>query len=209
MKRTRTPEEILAAVEDPSLDEALDAEMERVLAMTPEQRHAELAAAGFDVKELHAEADVWAEKMKHTAVEDRKKDLVTEARAKSLRPPPRRRPAAVLLAATLGAATVGGAALAYVHWGAAPSPVTAPSAPPSTPTAPTPPPSALPVAARAAKYRERALAACQGHMWQPCLEDLDRARELDPAGESDPAVQAARQEAERWLTPEEKPERLK
>ena len=195
MSRKRTPEEILASIEEPSLDE----EMDRVLAMTPEQRRAELEAAGFDLNELHAEADAWHEKMKQAGVEERKKDLVTEARAKSLRPVSRRRPVVVgLLAAALGAAAVGGAAFAYVHWREAPPP--APSPPP--PTVPEPPPSSLPIAVRATTLRRQGLDACAGHMWQRCVEDLDQARELDPAGDADDAVQSARQEAAKWLGPD-------
>ena len=50
---TRTPEEILAAIEE----QAADDEMESVLAMTPEQRRDELRAAGFDLDAGDAEAD--------------------------------------------------------------------------------------------------------------------------------------------------------
>jgi len=49
----RTPEETLAAIEE----QAADDEMEEVLAMTPEERRAELRAAGFDLAAGDAQAD--------------------------------------------------------------------------------------------------------------------------------------------------------
>jgi hypothetical protein len=45
---------------------------------------------------------------------------------------------------------------------------------------------------RAAKLREEAYAACAKRVWTACESKLDEARRLDPAGESDPRVIAAR-----------------
>ena len=49
----RTPEETLAAIES----QAADDDMDEVLAMTPEERDRELAAAGFDLAAVDAKAD--------------------------------------------------------------------------------------------------------------------------------------------------------
>jgi hypothetical protein len=56
----RNPEDVRKDIEDADLD----AEMERVLAMTPEQRRGELEAAGVDLAEVHAKADALYEKMR-------------------------------------------------------------------------------------------------------------------------------------------------
>ncbi len=43
--------------------------------------------------------------------------------------------------------------------------------------------------------RGEAFRACMNNKWQECLDGLDAARELDPAGENDPVVAAARSDA--------------
>jgi DNA-directed RNA polymerase specialized sigma24 family protein len=45
---------------------------------------------------------------------------------------------------------------------------------------------------RAAPLREAALAACGARGWAACLDGLDRAKEIDPAGEGDERVESAR-----------------
>lgn len=57
----------------------------------------------------------------------------------------------------------------------------------SIPLPPTPDP---------AELRTRALELCHERRYEPCLEGLNRARRIDPAGEKDPKVIQARQEAE-------------
>jgi len=47
----------------------------------------------------------------------------------------------------------------------------------------------------AARLRGEAFTACDAGRWQACEDGLDRAKKLDPAGESDPRVQAAREQA--------------
>jgi hypothetical protein len=49
----RNPEDVLKDIEDSEVDDEID----RVLAMTPEERRKELEAAGFDINEIHAQAD--------------------------------------------------------------------------------------------------------------------------------------------------------
>jgi len=52
---------------------------------------------------------------------------------------------------------------------------------------------------RAAKIREDAYAACADWLWAKCRRTLDEAQKLDPAGEQDPRVQAARDAVRRAL----------
>lgn len=52
---------------------------------------------------------------------------------------------------------------------------------------------------RARALRADAFAECERGAWQPCLDGLDRARGLDPVGEGDPAVGAAREKAQAGL----------
>ena len=53
---------------------------------------------------------------------------------------------------------------------------------------------------RAEPLRRRALERCASAEWRPCVEGLDEARRLDPAGDARPDVQQARQAAGRALT---------
>jgi hypothetical protein len=53
----RNPEDVLKDIEDSEVDDKIDQEIDRVLAMTPEERRKELEAAGFDINEVHAQAD--------------------------------------------------------------------------------------------------------------------------------------------------------
>jgi hypothetical protein len=162
MSTKRSPEEILKSIDEPDVDD----ELERVLAMTPEERRAELEAAGVDVQELHARAEAWSQKAKGHAVEHRKKGPVDEGRAPSLHPARSRRVYALLAATSLAAVAVAVAIYAYVVGSTSPEP-----APPALPTpsgsttAPEPPPSSLPIAMQAAAYRRQGLAACGGHLW--------------------------------------------
>jgi DNA-directed RNA polymerase specialized sigma24 family protein len=52
---------------------------------------------------------------------------------------------------------------------------------------------------RAAAYRTLASHACEDAEWKKCVDDLDRARWLDPEGDRDPKVDALRAEAARGL----------
>src|ERR1700722_11050632 len=203
MTSKRTPEEILKAIEEPSLDD----EIERVMAMTPDERRAELEAAGFDMNELHAEADAFGAQMKQDVVEDRKREVLAEARARSLRPPRSRQRMVLLLAAAIGTVAVAGGVLATGVGSPSPGPG---SSRPETPASPAPSPARLPlpVAARAREFRRRGLAECAKTAWQECLDDLNRARDLEPGGEDDPEVLKARNAAEDALE-DKKPPPLK
>lgn len=56
-------------------------------------------------------------------------------------------------------------------------------------------------AEQARKLREAGLSACRAGEWKPCIDDLDRAKELDPAGDTASEIQEARVGATRALTP--------
>jgi hypothetical protein len=59
----RTASERWAALEALTTEDEIDAEMEAVLAMTPEQRRKELETAGFDMKKVAADADALFERI--------------------------------------------------------------------------------------------------------------------------------------------------
>jgi DNA-directed RNA polymerase specialized sigma24 family protein len=79
-----------------------------------------------------------------------------------------------------------------------PSPSVAPSAPLLPPL--TPVPQATPEE-RAAELRRDAFEKCAAHLWQDCIDGLDGARRLDPAGDLAPSVQERRAAAQRALAP--------
>jgi DNA-directed RNA polymerase specialized sigma24 family protein len=96
------------------------------------------------------------------------------------------------------------------------APLPAPSTAPRTPPAPVPGPSSpllppLPYAPpqdpdrsmqeRAAELRHDALDRCAAKAWLECLRGLDEAKQLDPAADAEPAVQAARKQATDALAP--------
>jgi DNA-directed RNA polymerase specialized sigma24 family protein len=54
---------------------------------------------------------------------------------------------------------------------------------------------------RAAEMRHDALDKCAAGRWQDCLDGLDDAQRLDPAGDTTPEVRAQRRAAQRALTP--------
>jgi DNA-directed RNA polymerase specialized sigma24 family protein len=81
------------------------------------------------------------------------------------------------------------------------APLPSPSALPTqeplpVPTAPEPTPEM-----RAAELRDDALRKCDAEAWQECLDGLDAAKALDPAGDNDSRVGAARARAKAALAP--------
>ena len=105
-----TPRDVLKGIEQSDFDD----EMDRVLAMTPEQRRQELAAAGYDPAEVHAQADAVHAKMVRAALDDRAKRLETDARVRSMRPKAKPRPLVLWVAAGATAAVAGGVVYAMV-----------------------------------------------------------------------------------------------
>jgi hypothetical protein len=97
-------------------------------------------------------------------------------------PVKRPRPVAIVAAVALGALGVAalanrGAIEAYLRGGEAIGPDTTWTA-----------------QRKAWAIRAEALAACDARRWVACTQKLDEAMQLDPAGESDPRVLAARRE---------------
>jgi len=62
-------------------------------------------------------------------------------------------------------------------------------------------------AEQARRLREGAMVACRAGEWKPCVDDLDRAKVIDPAGDSASEVQEARVGAARALNPAPTPSR--
>lgn len=197
MTSNRTPEEILKAIEDSAFDE----EHDRVMAMTPEQRRAELQGAGFDMEELHAEADAWAARMKQEPDDAPSPEVpvlavaaVAQAAVRRAAERHRRRrpvPLVAWLAAAATATVVGGALYAALH--RTPGPTIGPV--PPEPTSPAPLPSAVPDLVAAIELRRLAAAACDAQQWSACLTHLDEARAVDPDGDATPSVKTLRDRA--------------
>jgi hypothetical protein len=197
MTSKRTPEEILTAIEDSAFDE----ELERVTAMTPEQRRAELEGAGFDVEELHVEADAWADRMNQKPDDAPSPEVpvlavaaVAQAAVRHAAERDRRRrpvPLVAWLAAAATATVVGGALYATLH--RTPGPAIGPV--PPEPTTPAPLPSAVPDLVAAVELRRLAAVACNAQQWSACLARLDEARAVDPDGDGATPVKTLRDRA--------------
>ena len=158
----RSPSEVWAALEE----DALDDEMEAVLAMSPEERRRELRGAGFDLEKVHAQADA-------LGAEPARPKLVAVLRPKRWR---------LAVVVPLAAALAAGIALLVTS--------VLPPAPVATHHPDSPP------AVRAAALRQEAHAACQARTWSTCLDKLNEARALDPSGDQAPDVQMLRRSAE-------------
>jgi hypothetical protein len=157
----RSASELWEALED----QAMDDEMEAVLAMTPEERRQELRAAGFDLERVNAHADALGAAPTPPA-------QVTVPRPKRLR---------VAVVLPLAAAIASGAAV-IVRVATSPVYVAAPRP-------------ADPAIVRAEALRQEAREACGAQSWQACLDKLNEARALDPGGDEAPEVQALRRAA--------------
>jgi DNA-directed RNA polymerase specialized sigma24 family protein len=107
-----------------------------------------------------------------------------------------------ILAGLLVIAVLVAAALRKKDLPIAPLPAPSELLPPAP--VPTPIPQATPEE-RAAELRRDALDKCAAQQWRECLDGLDSARDLDPAGDDDPNVQSERRAAEdalKALTPQ-------
>jgi DNA-directed RNA polymerase specialized sigma24 family protein len=62
-------------------------------------------------------------------------------------------------------------------------------------------PHTVPLDPRAEPVRRQALERCDKGEWKECLEGLDAAKSLDPAGDARPEVQRARQASDKALSP--------
>jgi hypothetical protein len=188
----RTPEEILDALDD----EEADDEMDRVLAMSGDERRREIEAAGADVDALHDRADEVYSEIGNAAVAPAGR-LLRAAR------PRREARIVLLLAAAFGALVVTGIerrelVALFEH---EPAPIKPDlQEPQKTPKPPTP-------AERAEALRNEAFDSCGDGLWAECARKLDAAKQLDPAGESDLRVQGARKAVRDGLNPEEERKR--
>ncbi|HEY5146015.1 MAG TPA: hypothetical protein VII82_04580 [Polyangiaceae bacterium] len=160
-----------------ALDEAtMDAELEAVLAMSPEERRRALEEAGFDIEKVHAQADaLHAEAARQAPVA-----VPPAAPAAAVAAPRPKRPRALVVVPTVLAMAAGVALV--VKLATPPPPVG--SAPPQDPNV-----------VRAEAIRRTARDACQAQHWQVCIIELNEAKALDPEGDEEPDVQALRREA--------------
>ncbi len=189
----RTPEEILESIEEATIDD----EIERVLAMSPEEKQRELEAAGYDMAELDAQADALYARMQGGAAKQapaadhdgEEAPRSASAWVTGAPPPPVKRAAVgrwtTLLAAALTLAVVGG--LFYAK-----DVIDRRDARRNEAT-----PDAGGTMTSARQIRAHALDACNRGSWQECLDGLGAARAMDPAGDADPQVQAAWEAARR------------
>jgi hypothetical protein len=147
-----------------------EAEADRILGLSDEELDKELAAEGVDPEAVRERGKAFAEKLmqQHAPGEPEK-----------VRPLRRR-------GSARGSAMVwiSGAALAAASVAAVIS---------TQPPPPRPPAAGAP--ADAVGLRRRAADDCAAGRWSACLEDLNRAEELDPDGAKDPGVVRLKREA--------------
>lgn len=155
--------------------QASEDEMDRILALGDAELDAELASAGFDPT---------AERAKGARMAER-------ARGKVVPLPAARRPSRLVWLMAAGFALLAGAVAAtqgpaVVAWlkGGPPEPIRPANEPPRP----------LSPHEIAEKARDAAEKACAEELWGRCIDRLDEAREIDPAGESEERVQKLRQD---------------
>ncbi len=71
------------------------------------------------------------------------------------------------------------------------------------------PPPVAPKVAEAGEIRKKALEDCARGAHKPCLDGLDKAKDLDPAGDTRPEIQKAREAAQKALEEEEQIQKQK
>jgi hypothetical protein len=209
----RSPEQILDALDAWDQDDAIDAEMERILARTPEERENDLRAAGIDVEAERTKAREWREKAARGEIpaiaklaqpaavalpapsSQAKQPQYEPASAIPVKPasivgktrvPMHVRWAALLAAATVGL-IVGALAMPVAEM------VRGPDISPYADKA------GSPMGASAytvAELRRMSFEACDAQRWDACLWGLDLARKRDPDGDKDARVREYRQRAE-------------
>jgi hypothetical protein len=193
----RSPEQILDAIDAWDQDDAIDAEMERVLALAPEERERELLAAGVDVEAERAKAREWREKAaggdRPAAPEELQPEKIALAASPNAAQPP------------IAALPRGRARLSRGWWASRGGMVAAAAlaAAGLLVLARHEPPVGsghhddgqqheLTSRDRAEALRQKAYAACDKRAWAECRALLDDAKGLDPAGEADSRVKKSR-----------------
>jgi hypothetical protein len=188
----RGPEALWSALEAQAAeDDAIDASMREVTAMSDAALDGELEEAGFEPGELASRAtalhgDAVRRASGHLVVTRRQGSVATELRAERAAAERRKQvvPASLLIAFGAAAAVTGIVVYETMRTRA---PQQAPSAVPSAP------PDARLVAAR--HLRQRASEACESGFMRECLVLLDTAKAEDPAGDEAPDVKALRAKA--------------
>jgi hypothetical protein len=199
----RSPQQVLDAIDAWDEDDAIDTEMERVLAQTAEERENDLRAAGVDVEAERAKAREWREKAaggKLPAVAEEPQRAAIAAsppHGAATRPRVIGGGAAARGASEaqprgwwwsrggmVAAAALAAAVLLVVAWPHSPDVVSQPR--PHDDGQPTP-------RDRADALREKAYAACDRKAWEECKALLDEAKGLDPGGEADARVKGNRE----------------
>jgi hypothetical protein len=169
-----------------------DEELDRLDAMSDEEMMAELRAEGRDEAWIPSAASLMAGAEKHLAKQAEQAELSplvgpadAAPRTVSMIRATESSRAMWLAAAAAVLLVVGGAA--FVERGAIVAWIKGPPAPvpiePDREVAPPPTPREL-----AEKARDEAERACATGLWGRCYTRLNQARELDPAGESEPRV---------------------
>jgi hypothetical protein len=158
------------------VDEAGEDEIDRASSVSAAQADADLAAAGFDVAGERAKAGAFLETLEATSEASltRPEEEATRRPAEGAR---RKRPrgAVLWLAAAATFAAAGGVLYATLH----PSPE-----PPAQRHSPAPIGPSADDLAVAADLRHKAAAACDAKQWSVCLAELDKARAVDPDGDT-------------------------
>jgi hypothetical protein len=183
----------LEAIED---EAAAEREMDRILALSPHELERELEDLGIDPAAARAQGDAIAQRIGRAAEpETTSADPGRSGLTKGTPAPRRQKGRAVLLLlaaafAAILAATQSSVGTSIARWWH-------PVAPDIRPDTPSPQEVAL---ARAHRLRAAAHQDCSRSQWASCLQGLDEAHALDPAGDAEPAVQADRRAAVTALT---------
>jgi hypothetical protein len=181
-------EEIWSVLEDQATE---DARFERMVgeiaALSDDALDDELRQAGYQVADIDTKAEAFA---RQAARPPAASAVEQKAPRRSHRPPPRR--PVVLWIAAAATASVGAGLIYASLTRPPPPPPPQPEPMPSTPPQLEPPPSD-PVAAR--DLRTRAAAALDDGHADECLQLLDVARKLDPAGDLTPDTVRMRKRA--------------
>jgi hypothetical protein len=194
MMAKRSPEQVLAAIDAWDEEDAIDAEMERVLAMAPEERESELSAAGVDVEAERAKARAWRERAaggELPAVAEApqpRKDAM--AASPSVAQPPKVAPPIGSARRSRGwwwsrGGMVAAAALAAAG-------ILILTKQDDTVSRGDPDNGQQHALDRAEALRQKAYATCDRKAWAECRALLDEAKALDPAGESNQRVTSNR-----------------
>jgi hypothetical protein len=192
----RTPQQVLDAIDAWEDEDEIDEEMERVLAMTPEEIDRDLEAHGVNLQAEHAKADAWLERAKRGEALTPTASAPASASASASAPAPapasapapatatgaavvplRPRRSTTMRVLTMMAATLG---VLVVLVGVVPRahdwlnrPVDVASGQKPTP---------------AEAMREKAFLACDAQRYDECQRLLDEARTADPDGDRTPQV---------------------